>query len=84
VDVNRNAYAQTVAPAYAVRARLGAPVSVPLDWREMGRKDLAPDEVTIRTLFDRLEKTKHPWGNFWRDAASLKRVHREFEERYAA
>src|SRR3954469_454395 len=32
IDTNRNGYAQLVAPAYAVRAKKGAPVSVPLDW----------------------------------------------------
>lgn len=56
LDTNRNAYAQTVAPAFAVRARPGAPVSVPLSWSELGRKDLRSDGVTIRTVFRRLDK----------------------------
>jgi DNA ligase D-like protein (predicted 3'-phosphoesterase) len=68
VDVNRNAYAQTVAPAYAVRARRGAPVSVPLDWDELGKEGLRPDGATIRTVFDRLQKIGDPWADFCSEA----------------
>lgn len=42
VDTNRNAYAQSVAPAYAVRARPGAPVSVPLDGTTLAKKAFGP------------------------------------------
>jgi bifunctional non-homologous end joining protein LigD len=48
VDTNRNAYAQTVAPAYAIRARRGAPISMPIDWSDLQKKDLRPDGVTVR------------------------------------
>ena len=34
-DVMRNAYAQTVATNYGVRARAGAPVATPLSWAEV-------------------------------------------------
>lgn len=84
LDINRNGYAQTVAPAYAVRARRGAPVSTPLNWGELEKGDLRPDGVTVRTLFHRLESIEDPWENFWRDAVSLKPALRRIEERYAA
>ncbi len=84
LDTNRNGYAQTVAPAYAVRARRGAPVSAPLLWREVEERDLRPDGVTVRNLFRRLESIEDPWKNFWRDAVSLKPALRRIEERYAA
>jgi bifunctional non-homologous end joining protein LigD len=61
VDTNRNAYAQTMAPAYAVRARPGAPVSVPLDWSELRTPSLRPDGTTMRNVFERLEKIGDPW-----------------------
>jgi len=80
VDTNRNAYAQTVAPAYAVRARPGAPISLPLDWSELNRKDLRPNGVTIRTVFDRLEKTGDPWSDFQRHATSLNSARRKAEK----
>ena len=84
VDTNRNAYAQTIAPAYAVRARPRAPVSVPLDWHELQKKDLRPDGVNMRTVFARLEKVDDPWKDFWRAAVSLRKLHSQLEERHAA
>lgn len=80
MDTNRNAYAQTVAPAYAVRARRGAPVSVPLDWHELGRKDLRPDGVTIRSVFDRLEKVGGLWSDFRRCGVSLRGARQKLEK----
>jgi bifunctional non-homologous end joining protein LigD len=74
IDTNRNAYAQLVAPAYAVRARRGAPVSVPLGWNELRKKNLRSDSLTIRTIFDRLDEVGDPWADFWRSAVSLTRV----------
>ena len=79
VDVNRNAFAQLVAPAYAVRALHGAPVSVPLDWKELEREDLRPDGVTIRTVFDRLQKIGDPWADFWQRRASLGRARQKLD-----
>ena len=84
LDTNRNAYGQTVAPAYAVRARRGAPVSVPIAWGELEGKGLRPDGVTIRNLFARLDKIDDPWGDFWRKAVSLAKASRQIEEHHAA
>jgi bifunctional non-homologous end joining protein LigD len=80
VDINRNAYAQTIAPAYAIRARPGAPVSLPLDWNDLSKKDLRPNGTTIRTVFGHLEKSGDPWRDFWRHATSLNRARREVEK----
>lgn len=77
IDTNRNAYAQLVAPAYAVRARRAAPVSVPLDWSELPKKNLRSDGVTIRTIFNRLDKVGDPWADFWRSGVSLTRARRK-------
>jgi bifunctional non-homologous end joining protein LigD len=82
VDTNRNAYAQHMAAAYAVRARPGAPVSTPLDWSELNRKDLRPNGVTIRTIFGRLAKVGDLWKNFGRHATSLKMARRKLEDLY--
>jgi bifunctional non-homologous end joining protein LigD len=79
IDTNRNAYAQLVAPAYAVRARKGAPVSVPLDWSELRKEGLRSDSVNIRTIFDRLDKVGDPWADFWRSSVSLTRARRKLE-----
>jgi bifunctional non-homologous end joining protein LigD len=56
VDTVRNAYAQTAAPAYAVRPRDGAPVATPLSWDELDSRRLKPDLYNIRNIFDRLKR----------------------------
>jgi bifunctional non-homologous end joining protein LigD len=71
IDTNRNGYAQLVAPAYAVRARRGAPVSVPLAWSELKNKNLRANSFTIRTIFNRLESIPDPWAEFWSSGVSL-------------
>lgn len=80
IDIARNAYAQTIAAAYAVRPRPRAPVSTPLDWRELDDKSLRPDGFTIRNIFQRLEKmrkTGDPWKDLRARAASLKQAAQE-------
>jgi bifunctional non-homologous end joining protein LigD len=73
LDTNRNAYAQTVVAPYAVRARAGAPVAIPISWRELDNPEFRPAGVTIRTIFDRLKKQDDPWKDLWRNAVSLPR-----------
>ena len=53
VDVNRNAYAATAVPAYAVRPLPGAPVATPLAWDELSDRRLRAQRWTIRTVLDR-------------------------------
>lgn len=71
IDVNRNAYAQTAVAVYSVRARAGAPVAAPLEWRELRKKSFRPDAITIRNIFERLETIDDPWRRFGSSAASL-------------
>ncbi|HEY1337409.1 MAG TPA: non-homologous end-joining DNA ligase [Bryobacteraceae bacterium] len=66
VDTARNAYAQTAAPAYAVRARDGAPVAAPIEWKELDRPGLRPDQFNIRNIFERLESV----GDLWKGAVA--------------
>jgi bifunctional non-homologous end joining protein LigD len=73
VDTARNAYAQTAAPAYAVRPRDGAPVAAPLEWNELDNGRLKPDLFNIRNVFDRLDKFGDPWKDLKRSAQSLPR-----------
>jgi bifunctional non-homologous end joining protein LigD len=71
VDIARNAYAQTAAPAYAVRPRDGAPVAAPLDWDELDSPRIRPDLFNIRNVFKRLEKLGDPWKDLARHARKL-------------
>jgi bifunctional non-homologous end joining protein LigD len=81
IDTNRNGYAQLVAPAFAVRARKGAPISFPIDWSELKKKTLKPNEVTIRNAFERLENTRDPWADFWSSGVSLAKARQKLRQR---
>ncbi len=48
VDYNQNARDRTIASAYSIRPRPGAPVSAPLTWEELA--DAAPEDFTVTTL----------------------------------
>jgi bifunctional non-homologous end joining protein LigD len=73
IDVMRNAYAQTAVAPYAVRARRGAPVATPLEWDELGARDMRADRFTIRDLPKRLAAQRDPWSEISRHARSLSR-----------
>lgn len=79
VDINRNAYAQTAAAVYTVRARKGAPISMPLAWDELGDEKFRPDAIDIQNVFERLESTPDPWKGFWRRRASLAKAQPKLE-----
>jgi bifunctional non-homologous end joining protein LigD len=69
LDCNRNAWAQTAVPVYAVRPKPTAPVAVPITWDELDETD--PDRWTVRTIADRIEHEPEPWRGFGRHARSL-------------
>ena len=48
LDYNQNARDRTIASAYSVRPRQGAPVSTPVLWTELA--DVAPGDFTVRTV----------------------------------
>jgi bifunctional non-homologous end joining protein LigD len=71
VDVNRNAYAATAVPPYAVRARPGAPVATPLRWEELSDQRLSAARWTVRTV---LERDPEVWAALPRSAGGLPAV----------
>src|SRR5207253_1601891 len=61
VDYLRNARGATAILPYSPRARAGAPVSVPLGWKELTVRTRS-DHFTVRTVMDRLHGLKQdPW-----------------------
>jgi bifunctional non-homologous end joining protein LigD len=74
LDINRNAYAQTVVAPYSVRARRGAPIAVPIAWSDVERDSLRPDGVTIRNVAEWLRRRDDPWHSMERSRRSLPRI----------
>ena len=60
VDYNQNAPHKTVFGAWSVRARAGGQVSMPVAWDELDA--IHPDELTIATVPDHLERRGDPWA----------------------
>jgi DNA ligase D len=48
VDYNQNARDRTIASAYSVRPKPGAPVSAPFAWEELG--EVAPEDFRVATM----------------------------------
>jgi len=55
VDFFRNDYTATAVADFSVRARPGAPVAVPLDWRELKGLN-APNQFSIKKVTQRIKK----------------------------
>ena len=51
VDYNQNARDRTIASAYSIRPKPGAPVSAPVDWDEL--PEVTPEQFTVATMPDR-------------------------------
>jgi bifunctional non-homologous end joining protein LigD len=55
IDANQNGEGKTIASAYSVRPRAGAPVSTPLRWDEV-KESLDPTSLTMDVVLDRVRR----------------------------
>ncbi len=60
IDFNQNAPHKTVFGAWSARARSGGQVSTPVHWDEI--PDIHPDQLTMATVPERLERQGDPWA----------------------
>jgi bifunctional non-homologous end joining protein LigD len=74
VDYLRNSREATAVAPYSTRAREGAPVSVPIDWSELGNLKAA-NQYTVQNLMQRLSRRgKDPWATIGRIKQSLPKL----------
>lgn len=60
IDANQNAKGKTLVAPYSVRPYPGATVSAPLAWEEL-EEEFFPEQFTMRTIFERLERVGDPF-----------------------
>ncbi|HZD90481.1 MAG TPA: non-homologous end-joining DNA ligase [Pseudolabrys sp.] len=71
VDYLRNSREATAVAPYSTRARPGAPVSMPVDWSELGRLKGA-NQYTVQNALQRLKRMKSdPWAGIGRVKQAL-------------
>jgi bifunctional non-homologous end joining protein LigD len=71
VDYLRNGRGATAVASYSTRSRPGAPVSMPLNWQELGSVTGAA-YFTVGNALTRLQHLRtDPWADFRRSAVPL-------------
>lgn len=73
LDFLQNRRAQTLAAPYCVRPKEGAPVSAPLEWKEV-KPGLQIQDFTIQNMPDRIRKKGDIWKNFLNEAIDMEKV----------
>jgi DNA ligase D len=77
VDYNQNARDRTIASAYSIRPKPGAPVSAPVAWDEL--PEVAPEDFTVATLPARFAAVGDPHAAIDDTAHSLAPLLEMFE-----
>ncbi|MCO6436576.1 MAG: non-homologous end-joining DNA ligase [Phycisphaerae bacterium] len=80
VDYLRNAFGQTIAAPYAVRAKPQASVATPLDWDELENGEMGPRDYTTANIFRRLGSRSDPWKKIRRHRIGLKRFRKKLAD----
>lgn len=85
VDYNQNARDRTIASAYSVRARPGAPVSTPVRWTELD--EIEPADFTVLTVPGRFAQVGDPYeamDDVAYDLSPLLELYERFERDHGA
>jgi DNA primase len=77
IDYNQNARDRTIASAYSVRPKPGAPVSAPVEWDELGH--VAPEQFTVATMPARFAEQGDPHAAIDEVAHSLEPLLKLYE-----
>ncbi|HEY3025759.1 MAG TPA: non-homologous end-joining DNA ligase [Pyrinomonadaceae bacterium] len=71
VDWMQNAKGKSIASPYSARARAGATVSMPLDWKQVER-GVKISDFTIKNVPGLVKKNGDAWKDFFKDRQELK------------
>lgn len=75
LDIMRNSYGATAVTPYAVRAKPGAPIATPLDWKELDDSNLYSQKYNIDNIFLRLNNNvNNNWELFESSAKSISKL----------
>ena len=80
LDYAQNRRGATMAAVYSLRPREGAPVSTPLEWKEVTAK-LDPLDFNIRTVPERVSKKGDVWKDLFKKAGGSQRGPGQIRER---
>ena len=79
LDYLQNREGATMAAPYAVRPREGAPVSAPLEWKEVTAK-LDPLDFNIRSVPERMARKGDAWAGLFKKRLDLNAALARFEQ----
>jgi bifunctional non-homologous end joining protein LigD len=75
LDYTQNVRNKTLVAPYSPRPAPGAPVSAPIDWDELDDPALRPDAITIRTVWERLDRRGDPFRTVLAFGQTLPPIH---------
>ncbi len=80
LDTLRNSFGATGVAPYAVRAKDGAPIAMPISWKDLLEKKIKPQHYKITNVFRLLKNRKDPWKGIEKKgvrlAAAIKKLKR--------
>ncbi|MGE5425852.1 MAG: DNA ligase D [Bacillota bacterium] len=82
LDYLQNRRGQTIASAYSLRPVPGAPVSTPLEWKEV-KTGLDPKKFNIETIFPRLAKKGDLWKPIVKGSLNLQQTLRCLDKNFS-
>jgi bifunctional non-homologous end joining protein LigD len=80
VDWLRNGFGSTAVAPYAVRAHEGAPVAMPVTWKELLSPRMTSQKYTIKNVKQRMSKVGDVWKGMQQHAVSLKKAREKFKK----
>jgi bifunctional non-homologous end joining protein LigD len=81
LDHRQNGWVKTIASAYSVRPKPGAPVSTPLRWDELSR-DVRPSQFPMAVALDRVERLGDVFERVLREPRPLRAAARRLASLY--